>query len=299
MSNIKTKKELYKTIYNEAKEYLITKGKKKRIDRDEMEELIKRHMDDYNKKLPENMEDIAINMLKSIRNTQGMPNTITDERIDRIKDGIKELKGIDEFSPKMILEIYIGSNAWEEVLGDIEKILGSETKIDKNNPKSYWVRFSKSIISVSRFLSQFSDVDEFNEFVRSFYANEHTLFALPLLLAKEIHGFGFALACDFLKENGHPEFVKPDVHIMDIFCGIGLSRYESDYEVFKAVIDFSKEIDEKPYCVDKLFWLIGSGKFYLVEDENGKEMTIGRNKKEFIKIVKGKYGDEILKLTQT
>jgi len=30
--------------------------------------------------------------------------------------------------------------------------------------------------------------------------NKHTKATLPMLLSKEIRGFGFALACDFLKE---------------------------------------------------------------------------------------------------
>ena len=70
---------------------------------------------------------------------------------------------------------------------------------------------------------------------------------------------GFALACDFLKENGYPEFAKPDVHIKKIFNGLGLSDSNDDYEVFKDVIRVSELVNGLPYRVDKLFWLVGSG----------------------------------------
>ena len=99
---------------------------------------------------------------------------------------------------------------------------------------------------------------------------------MPLLLAKEIFGLGFALACDFLKENGYPKFVKPDRQIKAIFRGLHLTESTSDYEVFKDVIRFSDAVDEIPYRVDKLFWLIGSGKFYL------DNIKIKSNRNEFI-----------------
>ena len=61
--------------------------------------------------------------------------------------------------------------------------------------------------------------------------------ALPLLLAQEIEGFGFALACDFLNGLGYENFSKPDVHIKEIFRGTrALCRGTGDYEVFRVVV---------------------------------------------------------------
>ena len=45
---------------------------------------------------------------------------------------------------------------------------------------------------------------------------------MPLILAAEIEGIGYTLACDFLKELGFIEYGKPDVHVIEIFVGIGL-----------------------------------------------------------------------------
>ena len=49
--------------------------------------------------------------------------------------------------------------------------------------------------------------------------------ALPLLLVQEIDGFGFALACNFLRELGYENFSKPDVHLRKIFWVTGLSPF--------------------------------------------------------------------------
>ena len=59
-------------------------------------------------------------------------------------------------------------------------------------------------------------------------------------------------------------FLSPRVLIQDIFWGLDLSGEKaSDYEIFKDVVKFSKVAERVPYEVDKLFWLIGSGNFYL------------------------------------
>ena len=146
----------------------------------------------------------------------------------------------------------------------------------KDNPHNYWVQFTKSIISIAKFISRFENIEKFNTFVEVFYYNEDTRITLPLLLKEEIFGYQFALSCDFLKENGYPEFVKPDVHIIDIFVGLGISNSKNDFQVFRDVISFSKSIGKVPYEVDKLFWLIGSGNFYL------DGIQIKTSKKKFI-----------------
>jgi hypothetical protein len=167
--------------------------------------------------------------------------------------------------------------SWEELF-DIIKSSSyvPPGKMLKNNSHSLWVQFFKSIISISLFVSRFKNIEEFNKFVETFYFNEETRIALPLLIKEEIFGYQFALACDFLKENGYPEFIKPDVHITDIFKGLKLTTGNNDFQIFRDVIKFSKSINKLPYEIDKLFWLIGSGKFYL------NDIKIKTSKEDFI-----------------
>jgi hypothetical protein len=94
-------------------------------------------------------------------------------------------------------------------------------------------------------------------------------------MSEEIFGYGFSLACDFLKELGFTNYVKPDVHLIDIFSGVGLSS-KHVLDVFQTASQIAHDVNETPYAVDKAFWLIGSGKLYLV----GKKFKT--NKFQFI-----------------
>ncbi len=98
----------------------------------------------------------------------------------------------------------------------------------------------------------------------------------------------FPLACDFLKELGYLNYGKPDVHIRDIFSATGLlSEKSSNYQVLKAITRVSENVEETPYNVDKLFWLIGSGYFYN-HTEIGNQGRTKRLKDSFIEYMKEK-----------
>jgi hypothetical protein len=103
-----------------------------------------------------------------------------------------------------------------------------------------------------------------------------------MLLDQESEGFGFALACDFVMGLGYAHFSKPDVHIKDVFQGLGLRPWgTSDYEVFNAVARVASNVGVTPYNVDKLFWLRGSG--YFSEDPHiDQKGRIGSLKQQFI-----------------
>jgi hypothetical protein len=250
-------------IFNEARRYLLSFS-------DINDEVLNEHLDEWKNTKLNSIRDVFYGILNAVKNRQGMPNAIGE--IDRLR------KVLFDFSPIDVVDTY--DNHWDKVFSRISKECNPRGRMVISNPRNYWVIFCKSIISASDFLSRFSDLVEFDDFVKAFYLNEYTRVALPLLLEKEIFGMGFALACDFLKENGYPEFVKPDVHIKTIFKGIGLSETEEDYEVFKDVVRFSKAINELPYRVDKMFWLVGSGNFYLYN------IKIQTNRDQFIRNMK-------------
>jgi thermostable 8-oxoguanine DNA glycosylase len=150
-----------------------------------------------------------------------------------------------------------------------------------HNKRSLWRKFSEGIISGSKFISSFKDKDDFDSFINNFARNKYTKAALPMLLSKEIKGFGFALACDFLKELGYRDYPKPDRHLIKIFYDLKLSDSTEPYEVYKSIIEMSETVGEDAYTVDKTFWLISSGRFYLVNIETGRQRErFIRNTKE-------------------
>ena len=241
------------------------------------ESMINKHLDDWKTHKPKSLQDLLFAMLDSIKNRQSMPNTIG--KINKLRPCL------EGFDPIKVVEKY--DSDWKEMFRTIQHNCTPPGRMDINNSRTYWVIFCKSIISASHFLSEFSSKEEFDNFVSQFYLNEYTRLSLPLLLGKEIYGMGFALACDFLKENGYPKFVKPDGHIIAIFYEIGISKSDYDYDVFKDVIRFSETINELPYRVDKLFWLVGSGYFYL------DKVKIGKNRNKFIRKIKRELGNEL------
>ena len=187
------------------------------------------------------------------------------------------------FEPSLVLQKY--PSGWEGVLDEVVARLKPRGSV-RRTARSIWPSYCRTVLSGARFLSRFSSADDFYEWVDFFDEDERARPALPLLLAQEIEGFGFALACDFLKELGYENFSKPDVHVKDIFWTIGLSPSgTSDYEVFRAVARVAQNAGVTPYNVDKLFWLIGSGYFY--DDPHvGNKGRIGSRKKEFIEVAK-------------
>jgi hypothetical protein len=192
-----------------------------------------------------------------------------------------------DFEPAEVLEKY--RSGWEGVLDDIVAQLKPSGSVPRTS-RSIWPRYCRSILSGAMFLSQFSTADDFYRWVDLFDEDERARPALPLLLAQEIEGCGFALACDFLNGLGYENFSKPDVHVKDIFGGLGLcGEGASDYEVFRAVSRLARNAGVTPYDADKLFWLVGSGYFY--EDPHiGNKGRIGRHKKEFIELASERLG---------
>src|SRR5215211_4996483 len=188
-----------------------------------------------------------------------------------------------DFEPTKVLEKY--RFGWEDVLDDIVAQLKPRGSVPRT-PRSIWPRYCRSVLSGARFLSQFSTADDFYRWVDLFDENERARPALPLLLAQEIEGFGFALACDFLNGLGYENFSKPDVHVKDIFGALVLCPQSAgDYEVFKAVARVARNVGVTPYDADKLFWLVGSGYFY-DDPDIGNKGRIGSRKKQFIEVAR-------------
>jgi hypothetical protein len=211
-------------------------------------------------------------LLESLKNRRNMKDTIGElEQFKRV---------LFSFYPQNVVKEYAD---WQPLFKRIQTECKPKSKMDINRENSYWVIFCKGTLSSARFLSRFSSFDEFNEFVERFYLDDYSRAALPMLIEKEVYGLGFALACDFLKESGYTKYAKPDRHIKEIFSGLGIcGDKDNDYKVFQTILRFAKAVNQEPYTVDKLFWLIGSGKLYL-------NKTKEKGKSDFIKICRNTF----------
>lgn len=257
--------------YDKAKEFLI-----KQIPSKTPELVLEHYLSLPDKShSPVSLEELYQRLLESAQNAN-------------MKAGVigKAIGGVDKlgvvlfgFNPQKVLDFY-GVDA-ERVLSDIEAKLSPSGQVRKES-RSIWPKYCETILSAARFFEQFSSGDEFYAWANHFYQDKRSIAALPMLLSEEIYGIGYALACDFLKELGFIKYGKPDVHVIEIFAGLGLCHEKaSPYEIQKIIIQISEAKNVSAYNVDKLFWLIGSGEFE-AHPEIGKKGKIGRQKKRFI-----------------
>ena len=223
--------------------------------------------------VPISLQKIFLGLLSSAQNANMKASVIGGSLVG----GVGSLgKVLFDFDPAKVITTY-GDDA-EKLLDEIIKTLEPGGKILRN-PRSIWPKYSRTILSAAAFLSQFKSGKDFNGWANHFYAESRSQAALPQVLGTEIEGIGYPLACDFLKELGYVDYGKPDVHIMDIFIGIGLCpERASPYHFQKAISRLADAANVSAYAVDKLFWLIGSGKFY----NHPALKSIGRKKAKFI-----------------
>jgi len=230
--------------------------------------------------VPVSLQKIFLGLLGSAQNANMKASVIGGS----LAGGVESLgKVLFDFDPAKVIATY-GDDA-EKLLEEIIRTLQPGGKILRN-PRSIWPKYSRTILSAAAFLSQFKSGKDFNGWANHFYADSRSQAALPLVLGTEIEGIGYPLACDFLKELGYVDYGKPDVHIMDIFIGVGLCpERASPYHFQKVISRIADAAEVSAYAVDKLFWLICSGRFY-----NHPELkSIGRKKAKFISEFNGNH----------
>ena len=223
----------------------------------------------------ENILDANCRLIESLANRNMMAQVIGFKKREKKLQAI-----LFNYDPGRILDNYKDAEALLKVFKDKFGLR------NVHNKRSLWRKFSEGIISGSKFIASFKDKDEFDSFIKNFAMNKYTKAALPMLLSKEIKGFGFALACDFLKELGYRDYPKPDRHLIKIFYDLKLSDSAEPYEVYKSIIEMAETVREDAYTIDKIFWLISSGRFYLVDIE------AGRQREKFIRNTKVKLESE-------
>lgn len=266
-------------LYQHAKEFILSH--QSIIDSD-LNKLLKPEL---RRTRPTSLAEINFWLLTSAQNVQSSPNVI-GKIVSGEKGNIIPLgKSIYDFDPHLIHSNFKNHSA-EELFDEIDK----DFKIrEKTTGNTIWIKYCKTIKSAANFFVKFPSHKEFYEFINQFLNSKETRPFLPMKFKFEIFGIGFALACDFLKELGYDEFSKPDTHTKDILFQTGFlndirqNSLEADYFTILKIEEIAKLNKVTPYEIDKILWLIGSGKFYL----SGKK--IENRKLEFIDSVNLKF----------
>jgi hypothetical protein len=243
------------------------------------DEILNKHLDSVHSK-PKDLSIVYYRLCASAQNKQ-MSSKVVGASIN----GLENLgKVLFNFDPNKVSEQF-RKNDKDKLLNLIIEELKPNGLIRRTN-RSIWPLYCQSVIDAAYFLSTFKDVEDFYNWTDFFAGDSRAKPALPLMISYEISGIGFPLACDFLKELGFSGYGKPDVHLKDIFKALGLidqnekSNTKLDYQTLKVIDRIAKENNITSYSVDKVFWLIGSGNFYL------SDLKIGRQKATFIEKIK-------------
>lgn len=237
-----TNEERNRRIYRFAKEYLVTHLP---------EGLREADLDKYFKGDSigaKDLRDVFIVFVQSAQEYQRMPKVI--QFVERRTEIEEILHGFDYKVVSKMNEVELYNRFRERF-----KVTSNDSKMNS------WYKWSCAVVDSAKFVNGFRDLADFSVFVKRFDYNSDTRMALPLLISTKIRGVGFALACNALKELGYLDYPKPDVHMMDICEALELSS-RSPYEVFEAIVMMAADNDVTPYEVDKVLWLISSGRYY-------------------------------------
>lgn len=223
---------------------------------------------------PDTLAGVYWHLAFTAQNYQSLPQVIGCQ----IGDGdVGELSALlCDFDPAAVLGKY-GEEGWESLLDDVDATFFPH-KPRSRGPHSLWKRYCKAVLSGAKFLTGFRDAEHFYAWVAEHDASVQSRYELAITLGNELHGFREALACDFVKELGFPNWSKPDVHLKKIFVELRLAESEDECTVFEAIDRFARNNDVSPYHADKVFWLISSGRFY----RSG--MEVSRRRDRFIRV---------------
>lgn len=155
--------------------------------------------------------------------------------------------------------------------------------------KGLWNRYFRALLSGAAYLSGFATAADFYAHLAGDYADPERRLALPKALQKNFVGLGEVLVADWLKELGYEEMGKPDVHIIDLFTAMRLAPSDDPLTLQRAMRRIADANDTTVFAVDKVFWLIGSGKFYRGVDGVADTVFTGENKDSFLRVANHYY----------
>ena len=206
---------------------------------------------------PGDMRGVYLRMLRSLQSPQAMPRVIGGAI-----GGVERLGAVlFDFDPARVAAAYSTDAAsCARMFAEIREKLTPTGKL-REAPNSTWPKYCKAAASGAAFLARFDDAPAFYRWVEAHDTGVDERMAAATEIERQVYGMGFALACDFLKSLGFHNFSKPDVHLKDIFPAVGLSRSNTDRDLFRAISRIADHVGACPYAVDMLFWLVGSGDF--------------------------------------
>ena len=218
------------------------------------------------------LEKVFERFIQSAQNANRMPNTIKYEERKQEVEGL--LFGFD-YSKVKDLSV-------DELYNSFRNKFNVTTQDSKTN---LWYKWSRSIIDCSKFVSEFKDFKQFDDYIEENSVDFDKKVKLIDNISEKIFNMSKALIPDALKEMGYLNFAKPDIHTIDICFELGISPDKNETNVLKALTILAQDNGITPYKADKVLWLICSGTFYNQKIKGGKHKT------DFIEFAKTKLNE--------
>lgn len=220
-------------------------------------------------------------LASSLQNSGMMHNSI---RFNESEERYKHIKNVlcDFDCDKVNLKY----KNWQELYAALTTngLLDNGKKKDTTDKRTNWGKYAKGLYYGTEFLAKENGKEKIVVLCEEPTTTEELNKKIKELknIEKHIHGLGFALTCDWLKECGCTWLAKPDIHIKIVCSAIdGKSETElmSDIDIIKFMFKLSKEIEQKysdvtAYKLDKIIWLICTGNFYLQKDKIGRDTIL-------------------------
>ncbi len=248
--------EIAERIYEKAWDMLVDFAKEQGINKSELEHYFQ----------PQNGLSFMERAAESLQNSGHMINSI------RFKENRKIIKEVlYSFDENKIIENY---QDWEALYQKFRDH-GIQDKTKTENGGN-WRKYSRGLFNIAEFFA-----DNKSELEKTCQkGNMDSALSLLKKLKKSVYGMGIPLACDFLKECGCTVLVKPDIHIIKIYneiFGAQIPNEPSDKQAQQVIVDMAEmanQIGVTPYKLDKIFWLICTGEFYLHPKKYGREFLL-------------------------
>ncbi len=160
------------------------------------------------------------------------------------------------------------------------KELGIKDNGSRKNKETNWEKYCKGLYDGITFLYKENGIQIIKNLTKSKELTNDNLKQISYI-NKKIHGLGFPLTCDWLKESGCEWLAKPDVHIIEVVKKITSDDKINEKETIRfmdywaKVLQSSKKYKEvTAYKLDKVIWLLCTGNFYLHEQKIGRDMIL-------------------------
>lgn len=224
-------------------------------------------------------ENILFHLCSSLQNSGMMRNSIKFNDTTTAPAYRKAIENVMcGFDAKAAAARY--NNNWEDIYQAINERISDRGSGEKK--ETNWQKYCRGLYDGLVFLNnQFFDYQNGERAIEQFkLKTELTDNELKLIniISNRIHGLGFSLTCDWLKECGCLWLAKPDVHINSVIMRLeGVNKIKND-EVLRVMFSWAEDVKNSgvdssatAYKLDKIIWLLCTGEFYLDNKRIGRD----------------------------